>query len=143
MTDNFGLENADDDFTRLQEDFRALGYQLSRLGNGSFFVTYVDQQSTWSRHFIDLDRLNRFHRELQHSTEWRLNLTDGDVTVDRETGLVTPHDDSEPFNVTHPAISGWSGTRPMGQGYRFADEIYVSTQPTERPTLGGAWHKVV
>lgn len=136
------IDPDDSPFAQLQASFRDLGYDVSEQRHGRFVVTYLDE-STWNRHFADLDHLNRFKRELDHSTTWRLDLTTGDVQVDREAGMITPHDGSEPFSITHPLINGWSGTRHMGDRYRFADDVYVSTQPSEKPSLGGAWHKWV
>jgi hypothetical protein len=137
------MANLDDPeaFAEMQDQFLQMGYELDQ--SGEHYVVDRPDTSTWHRLFRDANQLNRFKEQLERSTTWRLDLEFGLVRVDRETGTVEPDDGSEPFSLTHPLISAWSGNSPVGQGYRYAEDIYITMPGNEKPPLGGGWHKYV
>jgi hypothetical protein len=90
------------------------------------------------------DAAEAFDRLAVTSQRWSLDLEDGNVDVDRTTGVVTPRDGGQPFNLADLAITestGASNDAPPGvptRDVRRLTHIVVSSQ--QRPNYGGWWY---
>lgn len=126
---------AGNEATEFDARTQPLGYE-TRVINGQYFVYRLDNGDRM-RVFVKREYLEKYIEILEATPSWRLDLTHGNVDVDRKTGIVTPHDGAAPFSVVD--AQGWSGIRSAGDIQLNAEFLHIYTQ--DRPRLGGAWHK--
>ena len=113
------------------------GYEI-RKPNGYYLVSRIEWPEKTLR-FNTWDDLDQFIDLLDRNTEWLLDLNRGNVDVDRDTGIVTPRDGSEPFHTN--VADGWGGLHSIEDHdtrSNYAD--YLQIKSVERPTYGGAWY---
>jgi hypothetical protein len=122
---------------RFNERTKPLGYETAMFGS-HYFLSRLDNGNR-TRVFVNHEHLEMFVRALEEIPAWRLDLNNGDVDVDRKTGIVTPRDGSTPFSVRN--ADGWSGARQTMTGDLALDSDFLHIYRQERPPYGGAWHK--